>query len=393
MHRLRGVIERDALPGVDSPTNTYAAEAVATLWRNPRMSGDVTGDSGGNNPSEGLAGENPVLMERRPRHSREEIRVLLLETGRSILREEGPGSGAEVVTFKKVLERLEEEIGIRLTNASVIRRVWENQAEFQADLLVTIALEENQEEIDLTVGAVVPILSDADLTTVESRHAVMRELCRVGGAANLQAMRLSDNWPLWISVWGIARTAQPVEEREKIRAALLAGYDAFNDRIEDAYLAITALLGFRLTRGSPCVNSPSPWTVSAKGLDCVTGSTTPTWTASSGRRVQAVPPRNGPSLPLALRASCNSSSRSIRAGSPTLAQPETLVRRPRMPGVGLQSSVGVDPHECCTQADGSPHRLALADWPFRILGRLAQVKHGPAPDHHRLGGTDPSTNG
>ncbi len=211
--------------------------------------GDVTGDSGGDIPSEGPSGENPVLMERRPRHSREEIRALLLEMGRSILREEGPGSGAEVVTFKKVLERLEEGFGIRLTNASVIGRVWENQAEFQADLLVTIALEENQDEIDLTVGAVVPILTDADLTTVESRHAVMRELCRVGGAANLQAMRLSDNWPLWISVWGIARTAQPVEQREKIRAALVAGYDAFNDRIEDAYLAITALLGFRLREG------------------------------------------------------------------------------------------------------------------------------------------------
>jgi len=191
----------------------------------------------------------PVLTEGRPRHSRQEIRGLLLEMGRSILREEGPGTGAEVVTFKKAFERLENETGIRLTNASVIRRVWENQAEFQADLLVAIALDENQDEIDLTVGAVVPILTDADLTTVESRLAVMREACRVGGAANLQAMRQSENWPLWISVWGLARNAQPVAQREKIRTALVHGYDAFNDRIEGAYRAITEMLGFRLREG------------------------------------------------------------------------------------------------------------------------------------------------
>jgi hypothetical protein len=190
-----------------------------------------------------------VLTVKHPRHSRDELRELLLEMGRSILREEGPGTGAEVVTFKKAFDRLEEQTGIRLTNSSVIRRVWENQAEFQADLLVTIALEENQDEIDSTVGAVVPILTDADLTTVESRQAVMRELCRIGGAANFQSMRRSDNWPLWIGVWGLAGNSRPVANREKIRAALVTGYNAFNDRIEDAYLAITTLLGFRIRQG------------------------------------------------------------------------------------------------------------------------------------------------
>lgn len=190
-----------------------------------------------------------MLTVRNSRRNREELRTLLLQTGRSILREEGPGTGAEVVTFKKAFDRLEQETGIHLTNSSVIRRVWENQAEFQADLLVTIALEENQDEIDSTVGAVVPILADADLSTVESRHAVMRELCRVGGAANVQSMRESDNWPLWIGVWGLSRNAHPEAHRERIREALVTGYDAFNDRIEDAYLAITAFLGFRVRAG------------------------------------------------------------------------------------------------------------------------------------------------
>ena len=57
-----------------------------------------------------------------------------------MLREEGLGTGAEALTFKRVFDRVEEDTGVRLTNASVIRRVWENQAEFQVDVLVTIAL-------------------------------------------------------------------------------------------------------------------------------------------------------------------------------------------------------------------------------------------------------------
>ena len=54
---------------------------------------------------------------------------------------------------------------------------------------------------------------------------------------------------MWIGVWGLSRTAQPLDHREEIRAALVAGYDAFNDRIEDAYLAIISFLGFRLRQG------------------------------------------------------------------------------------------------------------------------------------------------
>src|SRR5580704_3939918 len=108
------------------------------------------------------------MTAKRPRFSREGLRELLVETGGSILREDGLGTGAETVTFKKVFDRVEEETGIRLTNASVIRRVWRNQSEFQADVLVAIALKENSDEIDLNVDAVVPVLSNVDFTSPES---------------------------------------------------------------------------------------------------------------------------------------------------------------------------------------------------------------------------------
>jgi hypothetical protein len=182
----------------------------------------------------------------RPRQSREELRDLLLRAGGAILREEGLGTGVETVTFKKVFDRVEEETGIRLTNASVIRRVWRNQAEFQVDVLVDLALEGNVEEIDRTVGAVGPILADVDRSTPESRQVALRELCRVGGAANLEVMRQSRSWPIWIGVWALAAFGEPLEYRKDIREALVSGYSAFNERIEEVYTAITSFLGFRL---------------------------------------------------------------------------------------------------------------------------------------------------
>lgn len=186
------------------------------------------------------------MAARQPRHSREELRELLLEKGQTILREEGLGTGAEVLTFKRVFDRIENDTGIRLTNASVIRRMWENQADFQADVLVAIAQDENEEEFSRTVGAVAPILVTVDLTTHETRERALRELCRVGGAANVRAVRESSYWPLSIAVWALAAFDEPPGHRKKIEEALVSGYDAFTDRIAEVYAAMAELLGFRL---------------------------------------------------------------------------------------------------------------------------------------------------
>ncbi len=198
-----------------------------------------------------LAEADPVrgrggMTKRQPRLRREELRDRLLDIGLSILREDGFGTGAEALTFKKVFDRYEEDTGIHLTNASVIRRVWHNQADFQADVLMAIAVSENENEFDLTAGTVGPILDSLDRSTPESREGALRELCRVGAAANLQAMRESANWPLWIGVWGVAAGAEPLDYRKKIEEALVSGYNSFNDLIEELYLAIMEFLGFRL---------------------------------------------------------------------------------------------------------------------------------------------------
>lgn len=183
------------------------------------------------------------------RRSREELRALLIRTGRTLLREEGLGTGAESLSFKRVFDRVEFDTGVRLTNASVIRRIWENQADFQTDVLVDVALAQNEGDIDRTVKAVEPTLSAVDLGSLESRLQAMRELCRIGGAANMQAVRQSDNWPSWIAIWAVAADGESTERRKRVTHALMTGYETFTERIEAVYAAMTAYLGFRLREG------------------------------------------------------------------------------------------------------------------------------------------------
>ncbi len=185
-------------------------------------------------------------MSKTTRHSREELRQLLLETGRAMLREEGLSSGAEALTFKRVFDRLEEDTGVRITNASVIRRVWDNLADYQTDVLVTLARGGSKEEIDAAMDTVSPILQQLAVGTPQDRKASLRELCRVGGSLNAQAVLQSKNWPLSIGVWAQSASGQPTDEHQRIEAALLSGFHAYTERIEALYGAMASFLGLRL---------------------------------------------------------------------------------------------------------------------------------------------------
>jgi hypothetical protein len=187
-----------------------------------------------------------VTESRQPRQSREELRELLLETGLTILRENGLGTGAETLTFKRVFDRVRDDTGIRVTNASVIRRVWENQAEFQVDLLITVALGQYQGEIDRATHDAATAFATMDRSTPEARRRAMREICRVGGRLNAEALQRSRNLPSWVGVWALATSGEAVDYRRRIEEALLAGYEGFTHRIQELYQSLLGFLGFRL---------------------------------------------------------------------------------------------------------------------------------------------------
>ena len=260
------------------------------------------------------------VAAKQPRHNREELRELLLQTGQAILREEGLGTGAEVLTFKRVFDRVESDAGIRLTNASVIRRMWENQAEFQSDVLVAIAEDNNADELDRTVEAVAPILATVDLTTRESRQQALREICRVGGAANMDAVRESSYWPLSIAIWALAIFDEPSEQRKKIEVALASGYDAFTDQATEVYARDGTTVGrpaqgavrrSSIRHGGRCAGPGLRAAGPSRSIQNEGDSTGP-----PDQRVRS---RSGPCSRWPSRDWSSSSSRSIRTGCPTFS--------------------------------------------------------------------------
>ncbi|MGO8873928.1 MAG: hypothetical protein ACLQPH_21490 [Acidimicrobiales bacterium] len=186
---------------------------------------------------------------RQPKQGRAELRELMVETGRAILRDEGLGAGAEALTFKRVFARVERDTGVRLTNASIIRRVWENQADFQSDVLAGIAADGSDTEIRRTVDALSDVLATMDVSSEAGRRQALRDICRVAGQASRSAYRESPDWPTWMGVWALAAGGAPFECRRRIQSALVEGYESFVRRYEGVYREMADVLGLRLRPG------------------------------------------------------------------------------------------------------------------------------------------------
>ena len=190
-----------------------------------------------------------MAEKRQPKRTREDLRSLLLEAAQAILHEEGLGVGTDALTFKRVFDRVEEDTGLRLTNASIIRRVWENQADYQTDVLVDIAADDGTDEMTRTLDELGPVLGELDVSTPAKRLEALSEVCRIGGAANTRALLESSNWSLWIGVWALATAGEVTDQKIRIQQALLDGYERVTDTFEQTYSALAGLLGLRLRPG------------------------------------------------------------------------------------------------------------------------------------------------
>ncbi len=183
---------------------------------------------------------------RKPRLARAELRSMLLEAALEILREEGLQTGSVNITFKRVCDRVQVRTGVQVTNGSVIKRIWDNQAEFQADVLVAVANDQSRPELGLIFNALAPLLDEADLSNPESRARLVQQVCRVGGQANAIATAESPNYPLWMHVVATALTTPHAQQRERILLALRDGYTSFTKLWEESFAALAALLGLRI---------------------------------------------------------------------------------------------------------------------------------------------------
>jgi hypothetical protein len=166
----------------------------------------------------------------------------MLDAGRSILLEDGIGTSADTLTFKHAFERVEASTGVRLTNASVIRRVWRDRIDYQTDVFAAIAVDETRAEINAVVEAIAEILTGRDLSSENARAHALRDVCRVGAEAHADALRHSPGWSLWIHLWAMAVSDGHRNQKEKLHSALMEGYEGLNRQFEEVFGFLMPLL-------------------------------------------------------------------------------------------------------------------------------------------------------
>lgn len=171
--------------------------------------------------------------------------MTLIEEGRSILLAEGLEAGSRNLTFKRVFDRMEARSGSRITNASVIKRIWENQADFQADVLVTIARDEAR-RARMSGQRVVTMLEGFDMSSPESRTRALREACRMEGNISSTEIDESANWQLWIGVIAMATSSAAPELQARIKQAVAHEYQSVTRFWSNNFTALADLLGFRI---------------------------------------------------------------------------------------------------------------------------------------------------
>jgi hypothetical protein len=180
------------------------------------------------------------------RRSRIELRELLLEAGIQVLREDGLGTGAEQLTFKRVFDLLAATEGVRVTNASVIGRIWENQAEYQSAVLATVAVEEVTDQERAVLEATSAFVACADRSTLEGRRAALRALLRLAAEANLDTGTTSRNWATVVGVWALASGSRGTDASDRIHASLVRAYGSIAERSSAATMMMMDFLGLRV---------------------------------------------------------------------------------------------------------------------------------------------------
>jgi hypothetical protein len=197
-----------------------------------------------------MVNKTPVRkVTRGPRRSGEQIRSLLVDAGLAIVAQDGLANGAEHLTFKRVFDHLERTEQIRLTHASVIRRVFDSQEDYQTAVLKVIATRGAEDLTTAATSIVQEIIMKADLSTPELRRACLQEVVRVAGNTASETLRTSPMWRAWIGVWALSASGNKSTASEEIRDALSSTYEQIDQSALDFYSQALEIFGLKLRPG------------------------------------------------------------------------------------------------------------------------------------------------
>ena len=180
---------------------------------------------------------------------RDELRELLIDVGLDLLIDEGLARGTERLTFKRVFDRASEDRGLRVTNASVIGRIWVDMADYQADVLAAALERIDQAGVEDTIRAAGEVLAAADLDSADGRRAAATELIRVVCAAHIETMVRSRTANLVIGLRGLEVSRLPSDEGTPAAGSLRRAYEVYCVRWDFALGRAFEVLGVRMRPG------------------------------------------------------------------------------------------------------------------------------------------------
>ena len=188
----------------------------------------------------------PEIRNKRRWIRNEELRRIILDGAMEVLKVEGLGLSVENITFKKVFDHIDQTTGMRITNSSVIGRIWKDQADFQLALLLEGADLPVDDEFYVTLAPIAELLETADRSSLESRQATLREICRLAGKANLDWLTSSATWSIWIGAWLASVMGETTERKLELAEHMRANYGHHSDAYEEIYSETLAFLGHRV---------------------------------------------------------------------------------------------------------------------------------------------------
>jgi hypothetical protein len=180
---------------------------------------------------------------------REQLRELLIEVGLELLVDEGLARGTERLTFKRVFDRASEERGLRVTNASVIGRIWVDMAAYQADVLAAALERIDRAGVEDTIRVAGEVLAAADLGSIEGRRAAATQMVRMVCAAHIETRFGSPTANLAIGLRGLEVSRLPSDDGTPAAASLRHAYEVYCVRWDFALGRAFEALGVRMRPG------------------------------------------------------------------------------------------------------------------------------------------------
>ena len=136
---------------------------------------------------------------------------------------------------------------MRLTNSSIIGRVWPDQAAFQSDLLASVVAGfDDAGHLGATTELLMPLLRSFDRSTPEARWASALEFGRIATEIAISTRVGRRNWELFIGVWVVAVTNPQGKSDERLQQALTEGMDATTAAWEELLRVVYDYLGIRV---------------------------------------------------------------------------------------------------------------------------------------------------